>query len=130
MSATEGRTAEGRIAAVFGHEKRGAGWAMPRRLRVVAVCGQVDLDLRLATVEPGASELDLSLWLSQLELQIPWWMRVEAEEGIEVTWPRGSQRAEDTGAPTREVLRLTGSTFGAQITVRPAPLPRALPAEA
>ena len=130
MSAPEGRPTEGRIAAVFGQEKRGAGWTMPRRVRVVAVCGQVDLDLRLATVQPGVSELDLSLWLSQLELHVPWWMRVEAEEGIEVTWPRGARRPEETGAPTREILRLTGSTFGAEITVRPAPLPRPLPAEA
>jgi hypothetical protein len=122
--------AEGRIAAIFEHEKRGAGWAMPRRLRVIAVCGQVDLDLCRATVEPGVSEIDLSLWLSQLELHVPWWMRVEADDGVELTWARGVRRPEETGAPVRELLRITGSTFGAEITVRPAPLPRALPADA
>jgi len=123
-----GGPAEGRIAAVFSHEKRGAGWALPRRLRVVAVCGQVDLDLRVAAVEPGTSEIALSLWLSQLELHVPWWMRVEAEPGMEVTWPRGT-RPEETGAPIREVVRLTGTTFGSEVTVRPAPLPQAPPAE-
>ncbi len=130
MSGAGGPATEGRIAAVFEHEKRGAGWAMPRRLRIVAVCGQVDLDLRRATVEPGVSEIVLSLWLSQLELHVPWWMRVEAEAGIELTWARGAERPGETGAPVREVLRLTGTTFGAEIKVRPAPLPAALPAEA
>lgn len=128
MTGAGAPAAEGRIAAVFDHEKRGAGWAMPRRLRIVAVCGQVDLDLQRAAVEPGVSEVAVSLWLSQLELRVPWWMGVEAV-GIEVSWPRGT-RPEETGAPIREVLRLTGTTFGAQITVRPAPLPGALPAEA
>lgn len=121
--------AEGRLAAVFGEEKRGAGWTLPRRLRLVAVCGQVDLDLRRATVERGVSEIALSLWLSQVELHVPWWMRVEADEGIELTWPRGVERPQDAGAPTREILRIGGTTFGAQITVRPAPLPRSLPAD-
>ena len=120
--------AEGRIAAIFEHETRGAGWAMPRRLKVVAVCGQVDLDLRVAAAEPGVSEIRLSLWLSQLELRVPWWTRVEAEPGIEVTWPRGA-RPEETGAPIREVVRLRGTTFGSQVTVKPEPLPQALPAE-
>ena len=129
MTGAGGPAGEGRIAAVFDHEKRGEGWALPRRLRVVAVCGQVDLDLQRATVEPGVSEIAVSLWLSQLELRVPWWMAVEAEAGMDVTGPRGT-RPEETGAPIREVVRLTGTTFGAQVTVKPAALPRALPAEA
>ena len=121
-------TAEvGRLAAVFGHERRGAGWTLPRRLRVVAVCGQVDLDLRRATVERGVSEVVLTLWLAQLELHVPWWMRVEAEDGLDLTWPSGVVRPQDAGAPTREILRVTGTMFGAQVSVHPAPLPEALP---
>ena len=59
------------IMAVFGGVERGGPWAVPRRLKVVAVCGGAVLDLREARFLPGVTEIHVRAVLGGVQIFVP-----------------------------------------------------------
>jgi hypothetical protein len=66
------------IAIMSGISRRGL-WKIPRRLRVVAVMGGVDLDLRQAELPPGVTEIHAFVFMGGLQVRVPPGVRLETE---------------------------------------------------
>lgn len=66
------------VAVMSGIVRRGL-WVIPRRLRVVAVMGGVDLDLRQATFSPGVTEIHAFVLMGGLVVRVPPGVRLETD---------------------------------------------------
>lgn len=66
------------IAVMSGISRRGL-WKIPRRLRVVAVMGGVELDLRQAELPPGVTEIHAFVFMGGLQVRVPPGVRLETE---------------------------------------------------
>ena len=95
------------VAIMSGVVRRGL-WVIPRRLRVVAVMGGVDLDLRQAELPPGVTEIRAFVLMGGLQVRVPPGVRLETDGfafmgGFE-------DRIDDPGSAPRDapVVRITG----------------------
>ena len=95
------------IAVMSGISRRGL-WKIPRRLRVVAVMGGVELDLRQADLPPGVTEIHAFVFMGGLQVRVRPGVRLETEGfafmgGFE-------DRVHDPGAARADapVVRVTG----------------------
>lgn len=66
------------IAIMSGIVRRGS-WKIPRRLRVVAIMGGVDLDLRQADLPPGVTEIRAFVMMGGLVVRVPPGVRLETD---------------------------------------------------
>jgi hypothetical protein len=66
------------IAIMSGIVRRGL-WKIPRRLRVVAIMGGVELDLRQAELPPGVTEISAFILMGGLSIRVPPGVRLETE---------------------------------------------------
>lgn len=108
--------AEARMAVLFEHAKREGRWTMPRVLRVVVVCGHVELDLSDAVLLPGTSRIVLSAWLSNVEITVPAWIRLESDGTVDITRRDG----EPPSAAPLAVVTLTGQANASKVEVKPS----------
>lgn len=67
----------GVLAAFMGGNVRKGSWAVPRYLKVVAVMGGVQLDLRQAVLAPGLTEIEVFAVMGGVEIVVPPGVRVE-----------------------------------------------------
>jgi hypothetical protein len=95
------------IAIMSGVVRRGL-WKVPRRLRIVAVMGGVDLDLRQAELSPGVTEIHAFVFMGGLEVRVPPGVRLETD-GVAIMGGF-EDRVHDPGAarPDAPVVRVTG----------------------
>lgn len=63
--------AEGRLVAVLSSNERRGGMIVPRHLKIVAVMGNVELDLRDATFGPGYTEIEAFAVMGNIEITVP-----------------------------------------------------------
>ncbi len=112
--------ARGVVIAVLGGTSRKGSWIVPRHLKVFAMLGGCEIDLRDARFAPGVTELDVTAILGGIEVTVPPGVRVEAAGsaflgGFDANG--GESMMIDPGQP---VLRVTGLALlgGVQVKVR------------
>ena len=95
------------VAIMSGVVRRGL-WKVPRRLRIVAVMGGVDLDLRQAELPPGVTEIHAFVFMGGLHVLVPPGVRLETD-GVAIMGGF-EDRVHDPGAarPDAPVVRVTG----------------------
>jgi len=114
-----------RTLAVFGSTTRGGAWAVPRRLAVRAVFGNVELDFRNAVLPAGPIDLEVSAVFGNIEITVPPHLAV-ASDGAAIlgNFDHVDRAAHDLPADA-PVLRIRGkSVFGnVEISMKLATLP-------
>ena len=105
--------ARGAALAIMGGFDRSGSWIVPRHLRVVAVMGGGQLDLREAKLGAGVTEIEILTFWGGVEIFVPTGVRVEVT-GMAVM-VRGGQATEDPNAP---VLRISGLAVMAGVDVK------------
>jgi hypothetical protein len=115
------------LVAVMGGTSRRGSWAVPRHLKVVAVMGGVELDLREATFAPGVTDIECFAMMGGVDIMVPPGVRVEAMGagvmgGFEAT--AGDAMALSDSQP---VIRLSGvAIMGGVVASRKEPSKRVL----
>jgi hypothetical protein len=59
------------LYAIFGGIDRRGTWTVPRRMKIVAMFGGANLDLREARFPPGVVELDVTAVMGGIEIVVP-----------------------------------------------------------
>jgi hypothetical protein len=67
------------VLSVFSSQSRQGDWTVPRELRVAAVLGSVELDLREARLPEGEMRIHIFALLGSVELLLPPGVRIEVE---------------------------------------------------
>ena len=95
------------VAIMSGIVRRGL-WKIPRRLRVVAIMGGVELDLRQAELPPGVTEINAFVFMGGLAVRVPPGVRLETQ-GVAIMGGF-EDRIHDPGAARADapVVRVTG----------------------
>jgi len=68
----------GRIVTILSNNERNGAMPVPRRLEIVAVLGNVELDMSDATFASGVTEIEISAVLGNVEITVPFGIRVES----------------------------------------------------
>lgn len=106
------------LVSFIGSTQRSGRWRVPRHLRVVAVAGNVELDLREAVLSEGTTHIEIAAFVGNVEITVPPGVRVESEGDATVgnfMYAAGRWPATAPGAP---VLRLSGTAFLANVETR------------
>ena len=103
--------------AIMGGFQRTGPWVVPRHLKVTAIMGGGELDLREAKLSPGVTEIEIFSLMGGVEILVPAGVRVECVGmafmgGFSI---RGGDTNEDPNAP---VLRISGFVLMAGVDVR------------
>ncbi|MBY0492000.1 MAG: DUF1707 domain-containing protein [Gemmatimonadaceae bacterium] len=104
------------MAIMGGFERKGP-WVVPRHLKITAVMGGGELDLREAKLSPGVTEIEIFSLMGGVEISVPAGVRVECVGmalmgGFSV---HGGDLNDDPNAP---VLRISGFCVMAGVEVR------------
>ena len=108
----------GVVLAVLGGAARKGSWLLPRELKVVAIMGGVEIDLREAKFAPGVTQIDVTAFMGGVKIIVPRGVRVEilgaaVMGGFETD--AGDAAALD---PNQPVLRVTGLAIMAGVDVK------------
>jgi hypothetical protein len=99
--------------------KREGDWVVPRLFRAFNFMGNAELDLTLAQMGPGISEIDIRCILGNVEIRVPMDVRVQCDgDGIAGSFEVekvGDVEAPPADAPT---LRVTGTAYLGAVTVK------------
>jgi hypothetical protein len=68
-----------RLVAIMSGIVRRGSWKIPRRLKVVAIMGGVELDLRQAELPPGVTEISAFVFMGGLMIRVPPGVRLETD---------------------------------------------------
>ena len=102
-----------RISAVLSHTDRRGGMLVPPRLEVTAFMGNAELDLSDAQFAPGITEIHISAIMSNVEITLPYGVRVEKRGSAFLS----SFETRGGNVGTGEVVvRLTGFAFMSNVT--------------
>ena len=108
------------VAIMSGIVRRGL-WKIPRRLRVVAIRGGVELDLRQAELPPGVTEITAFVLMGGLEIRVPPGVRLETD-GVAIMGGF-EDRVHDPGIarPDAPIVRVTGIAImgGVEAQIQP-----------
>ena len=108
----------GLMFAILGGASRKGSWVMPRLLKVFAVMGGAEIDLREARFAAGVSEIDVTTLMGGVEITVPRGIRVEVLGAAVMggfSSDAGDASALDESQP---VLRVTGLAIMAGVDVR------------
>ena len=102
-----------RLTAAFSNVERGGAMAVPPRLDIMSVFGNVELNLSAAEFSPGVTEISVQAVFGNVEIQLPPGTRVESHGGAVVGSfaSRGNRAVE----PTDVIVRLTGRAVFANV---------------
>ena len=104
------------VAIMSGIVRRGL-WRIPRRLRVVAIMGGVELDLREAELPPGVTEIRAFIFMGGLDVRVPPGVRLETE-GVAIMGGF-EDRIEEAGVPKdAPIVRVTGIAIMGGVSAR------------
>lgn len=115
------RSEETRLLAIMGETRRMGRWAVPQRMRVLAIMSDTKLDLTQAVLPPGVVDLHVSAVMSNVKITVPEGMRVINE--MHAIMASVNSHADELPRPgEREgllpVVRLTGTAVMAEVRVR------------
>lgn len=104
------------MAFMGGFERKGQ-WVMPRHMKVTAIMGGGEFDLREARLSPGITELEVFALMGGVEIIIPDGVRVDVVGmafmgGFSTS---GSSHTEDPNAP---VLRVSGTALMGGVEIK------------
>jgi len=94
------------IAIMSGIVRRGL-WKIPRRLRVVAIMGGVQLDLREAELPPGVTEIRAFIFMGGLDVRVPPGVRLETD-GFAFMGGFEDKMDESGAGKDAPIVRITG----------------------
>ena len=99
-----------------GFERKGQ-WIVPRHLRLMAVMGGGELDLRDAKLSPGVAEIEIFTMWGGVEILVPDGVRVDVSGMVVMGGfsASGGSTREDPNAP---VLRVSGLAIMGGVDVR------------
>lgn len=99
------------VSALFSGQERKLTGVVPRRMRLRARVGYVELDLTGATFEPGVTEIDVRALMGYVQLRFPGDVRVESDGRALF----GFFTLEGAGSPasvgSERVVRITGQAI-------------------
>ena len=98
----------GVVAAFMGGNVRKGSWAVPRRLKIVAIMGGVELDLRQARLAPGLTEIEVFAVMGGVEILVPPGVRVESMGMAVMGGFETSAGDADATSPDRPFIRISG----------------------
>lgn len=107
------------LVSFLSSTEREGRWALPRRLRALAVMGNVELDLRAADVGYGLSVIEAVAVLGNIEITVPPDIAVECDgDSFMGTFTLKYQgRASPSSANRDRTVRVTGSAYAGAVTV-------------
>lgn len=104
----------GVLALLSGQSRRGL-WEVPRHLRVLAVFGSVELDLREALIPGGEVEIEIQAYFGSVQVLLPPGVRVTLEgEALAGDYSLRSDPTVDL-PPDAPHIRLTGGAHFASV---------------
>jgi hypothetical protein len=105
--------ARGFTFAVMGGVERKGAWLVPRHLKVMALLGGAEIDLREARFGPGVTEIDVFALMGGVELLVPPGVRVECSGAAFAGGFVADTSDVGTLSPTAPLVRLSGmAVFG------------------
>lgn len=114
---------EGMVVFLSGSKREGR-WTMPRYMRVAAIFGSAEIDLREAEIAEGVSEVEVFAVFGSVEVFVPVGVRVECTGHALL----GSFETRMSGvpdfAPNAPTIRVKGSAYGASVEVVVKPITR------
>lgn len=96
------------VAAILGGVERRGVWALPRRLRAMAILGGMVLDLRDASLPPGVTEIEVLAVMGGVQLLVPPGLSVEVMGSAVLGGFDHVERLAPQVDPDRPVLRVRG----------------------
>jgi hypothetical protein len=116
VDAAERRT----IVAIMSGASRRGEWTVPRALRVIAVMGGVELDLREAYLESGVTEIEIFALMGGALIRVPPDVRVEVDGSAFMGGFEESRRGRPAERlpPDAPVLRVTGFALMGGVEVK------------
>ena len=108
----------GLMFAVLGGASRKGSWIMPRHLKVFAMMGGAEIDLREARFATGVSEIDVTAFMGGVEITVPRGVRVEVL-GAAVMGGFSAEAGDASALDEQQpVLRVTGLAIMAGVDVK------------
>jgi hypothetical protein len=98
---------------IMGHVERTGRWTVPQTLQLRVLWGNAELDFREASLAPGLTTLDLSVWMGNVELVLPPQLAIDVDVSSLLGSVEERHRVPEDDDPGRPVLRVTGAVrFG------------------
>ncbi len=95
------------VLAVMGAAERKGAWVVPRSVKVFAVMGGVELDLREAHFAEGVTEIEVFALMGGVDIAVPTGVRVEST-GMGIMGGFSVSGADADPGPNAPVLRING----------------------
>jgi hypothetical protein len=111
------RRREERIATIMGETKRTGAWVVPPRLRVIAVMGDVKLDLTEARLGPH-TVIDATAVMAEVRVLVPPGVRLETAGGSVMGSFTERWGVDDTLPSDAPIVRVTGLSVMADVSVK------------
>lgn len=96
------------VMAFMGGVARKGSWLVPRELKIVAVMGGAEIDLREARFGPGVTDIDVTVFMGGVEIIVPRGVRVELVGGAFMGGFESDAGDATALDPNQPVLRVTG----------------------
>ncbi len=113
---------EARIVTIFSNNERNGVMTVPRRLEIVVVFGNVELDLRDSTFMSGVTEIDVSAAFGNVELTLPLGVRVEnSGSAFMGSFDHHSAGPSGYAIDAAHTIRITGHAVFSSVEIGAAP---------
>lgn len=109
-SAADVRAAERLLVIMSGTQRQGS-WRVPKKLRVIAVMGGVDLDFRDAVFGPGVTEVHVTSLMGGIAIIVPPHLQVACEGASIMGMFEGLDQGTRERDPEAPLLRISGSAI-------------------
>lgn len=119
LQVMEERGRQAGVVSFLSSTEREGRWQLPRRLRALAVLGNVELDLRQAEIGYGLSEIEAVAVLGNVEIKVSPDIAVECDgDSFMGTFTLKYQgRANPSTANRERIVRVTGTAYAGAVTV-------------
>lgn len=119
LRAIEERGPQPGVVSFLSSTEREGRWQLPRRLRALAVLGNVELDLRQAEIGYGLSQIEAVAVLGNVEIKVSPDVAVECDgDSFMGSFTlRYEGRASPSTANRERIVRVTGSAYAGAVTV-------------
>jgi hypothetical protein len=105
------------LYAIFGGIDRRGTWTVPRRMKIVAVFGGANLDLREARFPPGVVDLDVTAVMGGINIVVPPGLAVQMHGSAIMGGFADINRAPANPDPDTPLLRVRGLTMMGGVNV-------------
>lgn len=104
--------------AFLSNFQRDGDWILPRVFRVVALLGNVELDLTGARLGPGTSEIEVRSVLGSITILVPPDLRLECDGEPLIGSFEVQREARSSAAPDAPVVRITGRAILGSVEIK------------